>query len=40
MKMLHPIAAPVGGRVSELRVQAASQVQAGVVLAVIDEAND
>ena len=37
MKMEQPIRAPHGGRVAELRAAAGQQVEAGVVLAVIEE---
>jgi propionyl-CoA carboxylase alpha chain len=37
MKMEHVIAAPTAGRLAELRVAAGDQVEAGTVLAVVDE---
>jgi propionyl-CoA carboxylase alpha chain len=37
MKMEHEIVAPAPGVVSELRVQAGSQVETGEILAVIDD---
>lgn len=37
MKMLHPVSAPAAGKLTELRVTAGAQVEAGTVLAVIEE---
>ena len=37
MKMEHTIAAPAGGVLSELRVEAGQQVEVGAVLAVVGE---
>ena len=37
MKMEHEITAPAAGTVSEIRVSAGEQVEAGAVLAVIEE---
>jgi biotin carboxyl carrier protein len=36
MKMEHAVAAPIAGRISELRVALGAQVQRGQVLAVVD----
>jgi propionyl-CoA carboxylase alpha chain len=40
MKMEHTVAAPASGAVSEVRVQAGQQVEAGAVLVVVEETTD
>jgi propionyl-CoA carboxylase alpha chain len=39
MKMEHEIIAPTAGAIADLRIQEGSQVEAGAVLAVIEESS-